>query len=125
MRPASTKRLGVAFLCPFSIRWRRPSYSRMVSLRVLTVKPYLDRWVTPASQTCPVDAEVKSYEPPFGSKVCEQPCVDSMRDLVLRDRGRPDIPPAWTQHQVRLHLQFLGVCRRPLLSHGDLLSCRG
>lgn len=46
-------------------------------------------------------AEVKSYEPPFGSKVSEQPCVDSMRDLVLRDRGRPDIPPAWTQHQVR------------------------
>ncbi|KAI3356123.1 hypothetical protein L3Q82_017173 [Scortum barcoo] len=35
----------------------------------------------------------------FGSKVCEQPCVDSMRDLVLRDRGRPDIPSAWTQHQ--------------------------
>lgn len=48
-----------------------------------------------------VGAEVKSYEPAFGSKVCEQPCVDSMRDLVLRDRGRPDIPSAWTQHQVR------------------------
>lgn len=46
-------------------------------------------------------AEVKSYEPAFGSKVCEQPCVDSMRDLVLRDRGRPDIPLAWTQHEVR------------------------
>lgn len=45
-------------------------------------------------------AEVESYEPAFGSKVCEQPCVDSMRDLVLRDRGRPDIPSAWTQHQV-------------------------
>ena len=48
-----------------------------------------------------VCAEVKSYEPAFGSKVCEQPCVDSMRDLVLRDRGRPDIPTAWTRHQVR------------------------
>lgn len=47
-----------------------------------------------------IAAEVKSYEPAFGSKVCEQPCVDSMRDLVLRDRGRPDIPLAWTQHQV-------------------------
>ncbi|XP_020491089.1 TGF-beta receptor type-2 [Labrus bergylta] len=44
-------------------------------------------------------AEVKSYEPAFGSKVCEQPCVDSMRDLVLRDRGRPEIPSTWTQHQ--------------------------
>ncbi|MED6286727.1 TGF-beta receptor type-2, partial [Characodon lateralis] len=42
---------------------------------------------------------VKSYEPAFGFKVCEQPSVDSMRDLVLRDRGRPDIPPTWTQHQ--------------------------
>lgn len=52
-----------------------------------------------------VDAEVKSYEPAFGSKVCEQPCVDSMRDLVLRDRGRPDIPSAWIQHQVRDYMK--------------------
>ncbi|XP_037542573.1 TGF-beta receptor type-2 [Nematolebias whitei] len=48
---------------------------------------------------CEATGEVKSYEPVFGSKVCEQPCVDSMRDLVLRDRGRPDIPSTWTQHQ--------------------------
>lgn len=48
---------------------------------------------------CEVIGEVKSYEPPFASKVCEQPCVDSMRDLVLRDRGRPDIPTSWTTHQ--------------------------
>ncbi|XP_078118876.1 TGF-beta receptor type-2 [Sander vitreus] len=48
---------------------------------------------------CHAIGEVKNYEPAFGSKVCEQPCVDSMRDLVLRDRGRPDIPSAWTQHQ--------------------------
>ncbi|KAL0963723.1 hypothetical protein UPYG_G00310020 [Umbra pygmaea] len=48
---------------------------------------------------CEVIGEVKSYEPPFGSKVCDQPCVDSMRDLVLRDRGRPDIPTNWTTHQ--------------------------
>uniref|UniRef100_A0A673HQK5 Serine/threonine-protein kinase receptor n=1 Tax=Sinocyclocheilus rhinocerous TaxID=307959 RepID=A0A673HQK5_9TELE len=47
---------------------------------------------------CDVIGEVKSYEPPFGSKVCEQPCVDSMRDLVLRDRGRPDIQESWTTH---------------------------
>ncbi|CAK6977015.1 TGF-beta receptor type-2 [Scomber scombrus] len=51
------------------------------------------------SSRCHVIGEVKNYEPAFGSKVCEQPCVDSMRDLVLRDRGRPDIPSAWTQHQ--------------------------
>ncbi|KAJ8415215.1 hypothetical protein AAFF_G00009130 [Aldrovandia affinis] len=48
---------------------------------------------------CDVIGEVKSYEPPFGSKVCEQPCVESMRDLVLRDRGRPDIPTSWVTHQ--------------------------
>lgn len=48
---------------------------------------------------CQAIGEVKSYEPAFGSQVCEQPCVDSMRDLVLRDRGRPDIPAAWTQNQ--------------------------
>lgn len=44
--------------------------------------------------------EVKGYEPAFGSQVCEQPCVDSMRDLVLRDRGRPDIPAPWSRHKV-------------------------
>ncbi|XP_054642716.1 TGF-beta receptor type-2-like isoform X2 [Dunckerocampus dactyliophorus] len=48
---------------------------------------------------CRTIGEVSSYEPAFGSKVCEHPCVDSMRDLVLRDRRRPDIPTAWTQHQ--------------------------
>ncbi|XP_028991959.1 TGF-beta receptor type-2 isoform X2 [Betta splendens] len=48
---------------------------------------------------CRAIGDVQSYEPAFGSKVCEQPCVESMRDLVLRDRGRPDIPSAWTQHQ--------------------------
>ncbi|XP_056899084.1 TGF-beta receptor type-2-like, partial [Takifugu flavidus] len=48
---------------------------------------------------CQATGEVKSYEPAFGSQVCEQPCVDSMRDLVLRDRGRPDIPALWSQHK--------------------------
>ncbi|CAB1347119.1 unnamed protein product [Coregonus sp. 'balchen'] len=48
---------------------------------------------------CEVIGEVKSYEQPFGSKVCDQPCVDSMRDLVLRDRGRPEIPTSWKTHQ--------------------------
>ncbi|XP_018581925.1 TGF-beta receptor type-2 isoform X1 [Scleropages formosus] len=48
---------------------------------------------------CDAIGEVKSYEPPFRSKVCDQPCVESMRDLVLRDRGRPDIPTSWTAHQ--------------------------
>ncbi|XP_043396825.1 TGF-beta receptor type-2 isoform X4 [Chelonia mydas] len=43
--------------------------------------------------------EVKDYEPPFGSKVREHPCVESMKDNVLRDRGRPEIPSSWLNHQ--------------------------
>lgn len=45
-------------------------------------------------------AEVKDYEPAFGSKVREHPCVESMKDNVLRDRGRPEIPDSWLRHQV-------------------------
>lgn len=44
---------------------------------------------------------MKEYEPPFGSKVREHPCVESMKDNVLRDRGRPEIPSSWLNHQVR------------------------
>lgn len=46
-------------------------------------------------------AEVKDYEPPYGSKVREHPCVESMKDNVLRERGRPEIPDTWLRHQVR------------------------
>lgn len=46
-------------------------------------------------------AEVKDYEPAFGSKVREHPCVESMKDNVLRDRGRPEILDSWLRHQVR------------------------
>lgn len=48
-----------------------------------------------------VSAEVKDYEPAYGSKVREHPCVESMKDNVLRDRGRPEIPDTWLTHQVR------------------------
>ncbi|XP_053732240.1 TGF-beta receptor type-2-like isoform X2 [Synchiropus splendidus] len=48
---------------------------------------------------CRAAGEVRSYQPVFGSQVCDQPSVDSMRELVLRDRGRPQIPLTWTQHQ--------------------------
>lgn len=47
---------------------------------------------------CNAIGEVKDYEPPFGSKVREHPCVESMKDNVLRDRGRPDIPSSWMKH---------------------------
>lgn len=48
---------------------------------------------------CNAIGEVKDYEPPFGSKVREHPCVESMKDNVLRDRGRPEIPNSWMKHQ--------------------------
>lgn len=44
--------------------------------------------------------EVKEYEPPFGN-LREHPCVESMKDSVLRDRGRPEIPNSWLSHRVR------------------------
>ncbi|XP_068180240.1 TGF-beta receptor type-2 isoform X2 [Antennarius striatus] len=48
---------------------------------------------------CEAIGEVKDYEPAYGSKVREHPCVESMKDNVLRDRGRPEIPDAWLRHQ--------------------------
>ncbi|XP_040901336.1 TGF-beta receptor type-2-like [Toxotes jaculatrix] len=48
---------------------------------------------------CEAIGEVKDYEPAYGSKVREHPCVESMKDNVLRDRGRPEIPDTWLRHQ--------------------------
>lgn len=48
---------------------------------------------------CEAIGEVKDYEPAYGSKVREHPCVESMKDNVLRDRGRPDIADSWLHHQ--------------------------
>lgn len=48
---------------------------------------------------CKAVGEVKEYEPAYGSKVREHPCVESMKDNVLRDRGRPEIPDSWFRHQ--------------------------
>ncbi|CAJ1061396.1 TGF-beta receptor type-2-like isoform X1 [Xyrichtys novacula] len=48
---------------------------------------------------CEAVGEVKDYEPAYGSKVREHPCVESMKDNVLRDRGRPEIPDSWLTHQ--------------------------
>uniref|UniRef100_A0A8C4EUR7 TGF-beta receptor type-2 n=1 Tax=Dicentrarchus labrax TaxID=13489 RepID=A0A8C4EUR7_DICLA len=48
---------------------------------------------------CEAIGEVKDYEPAYGSKVREHPCVESMKDNVLRDRGRPEISDSWLQHQ--------------------------
>uniref|UniRef100_A0A3Q1M0G1 TGF-beta receptor type-2 n=1 Tax=Bos taurus TaxID=9913 RepID=A0A3Q1M0G1_BOVIN len=56
---------------------------------------------------CNAVGEVKDYEPPFGSKVREHPCVESMKDNVLRDRGRPEIPSSWLNHQEPASLIWL------------------
>ncbi|XP_034554658.1 TGF-beta receptor type-2-like isoform X2 [Notolabrus celidotus] len=48
---------------------------------------------------CEAIGEVKDYEPAYGSKVREHPCVESMKDNVLRDRGRPEILDSWLTHQ--------------------------
>lgn len=46
---------------------------------------------------CSAIGEVKEYEPPFGN-LREHPCVESMKDSVLRDKGRPEIPNSWMNH---------------------------
>ncbi|XP_039179742.1 TGF-beta receptor type-2-like [Crotalus tigris] len=48
---------------------------------------------------CDAIGEVKNYEPPFGSKVRERPCMEVMRDIVLYGRERPEIPTNWLVHQ--------------------------
>lgn len=47
---------------------------------------------------CDAIGEVKNYELPFGSMAREQPCVETMRDVVLHGRGRPDLPDSWRRH---------------------------
>ncbi|XP_069504900.1 TGF-beta receptor type-2 [Ambystoma mexicanum] len=60
---------------------------------------------------CNAIGEVKDYEPPFGSKVREHPCVESMKDNVLRDRGRPEIQNSWLSHQgIQLVCETITEC---------------
>ncbi|XP_053323766.1 TGF-beta receptor type-2 isoform X2 [Spea bombifrons] len=60
---------------------------------------------------CTAIGEVKDYEPPFGSKVREHPCVESMKDNVLRDRGRPKISNSWLNHQgIQLVCETITEC---------------
>ncbi|KAM4028814.1 TGF-beta receptor type-2 isoform 2-T3 [Anomaloglossus baeobatrachus] len=60
---------------------------------------------------CNAVGEVKDYEPPFGSKVREHPCVESMKDNVLRDRGRPEISNNWLNHQgIQLVCETITEC---------------
>ncbi|KAM9307666.1 TGF-beta receptor type-2 [Gastrophryne carolinensis] len=60
---------------------------------------------------CNAIGEVKDYEPPFGTKVREHPCVESMKDNVLRDRGRPEISNSWLNHQgIQLVCETISEC---------------
>lgn len=45
-----------------------------------------------------VCVEVREYEPPFGK--LNQPCIESMKDTVIRDRERPEIRLGWRTHPV-------------------------
>lgn len=64
-------------------------------------------------------ADVKAYEPPFGN-LREHPCVESMKDSVLRDRGRPEIPNSWTNHSVRNEIYKCLVCNHKICVLTDL-----
>ncbi|XP_057184409.1 TGF-beta receptor type-2 isoform X2 [Triplophysa rosa] len=46
---------------------------------------------------CSGIGDVREYKPPFGT-FGEHPCVDSMKDHVIRDRLRPEIPATWNSH---------------------------
>ncbi|XP_067267526.1 TGF-beta receptor type-2 [Chanodichthys erythropterus] len=46
---------------------------------------------------CSATGDLREYEPPFG-KLKEHPCVESMKDDVIRDRLRPEIPASWSNH---------------------------
>ncbi|XDV33590.1 hypothetical protein PO909_003955, partial [Leuciscus waleckii] len=51
---------------------------------------------------CSATGDVREYEPPFG-RLKEHPCVESMKDDVIRDRLRPEIPASWSNH-MGIHL---------------------
>lgn len=81
----------------------------ILHLRCDDRQPVSDLWLV-----C-LFTEVKDYEPAYGSKVREHPCVESMKDNVLRDRGRPEIPDTWLRHQVRhTHTAGIMLCRQGL-----------
>ncbi|XP_016311327.1 TGF-beta receptor type-2-like [Sinocyclocheilus anshuiensis] len=46
---------------------------------------------------CSAIGDVREYEPPFG-KLKDHLCVESMKDDVIRDRLRPEIPASWSNH---------------------------
>ncbi|KAM9496426.1 TGF-beta receptor type-2 isoform 1-T1 [Clarias gariepinus] len=58
---------------------------------------------------CTAIGEVREYEPPFGK--LNQPCIESMKDTVIRDRERPEIRLGWRTHPgVKLVCEMLEEC---------------
>ncbi|XP_060742889.1 TGF-beta receptor type-2-like isoform X2 [Tachysurus vachellii] len=58
---------------------------------------------------CSANGEVKEYEPPFGK--LHKPCIESMKDTVIRDRERPEILLSWRTHQgVNLVCEMIEEC---------------
>ncbi|XP_078661441.1 TGF-beta receptor type-2-like isoform X2 [Branchiostoma floridae x Branchiostoma belcheri] len=53
---------------------------------------------------CEVTGDVGPYQPAFADKLSgDHPGIDTMKDVVIRERERPDIPSHWLAHQ--------GLCR--------------
>ncbi|CAH1241289.1 TGFBR2 [Branchiostoma lanceolatum] len=53
---------------------------------------------------CEVIGDVGPYQPAFADKLSgDHPGIDTMKDVVIRGRERPDIPTSWLAHQ--------GLCR--------------
>ena len=44
---------------------------------------------------------VDEYKPPFHEWIGEDPTVDEMKDVVINERKRPEIPERWSTDQVR------------------------
>ncbi|KAF7702558.1 hypothetical protein HF521_001841 [Silurus meridionalis] len=58
---------------------------------------------------CTATGEVREYEPPFGK--LNQPCIESMKDMVIRDRERPEILHSWRTHPgVSLVCEMIEEC---------------
>ncbi|MCJ8735523.1 hypothetical protein PDJAM_G00248010 [Pangasius djambal] len=58
---------------------------------------------------CTAIGEMREYEPPFGK--LNKPCIESMKDTVIRDRERPEILPSWRTHPgVKMVCEMIEEC---------------
>ncbi|XP_077993317.1 uncharacterized protein LOC144447274 [Glandiceps talaboti] len=48
---------------------------------------------------CSILADVGDYQLPFSNRVRNNPTIELMKGVLLRDKYRPDIPPSWTEHK--------------------------